>query len=203
MGLTAESIARFRQGYVAEFGAAAPDDLLYHSVSEGRRYVGMEHWLPLFADGLETLFDHLPDVPVALDHLVDEAIGERLDQIKDHYQARRQAMEAGIVGGGAPYKPLPPDRLYLDRHAWSDRLQERAATHLRPSPVREAADGRRYGRAHRAQLRRRADRRRRQRLRRGRQARRALPSSPASASSSPAGARAPATAWARCWSITA
>jgi transcription-repair coupling factor (superfamily II helicase) len=139
MGLTAESIARFRQGYVAEFGAAAPDDLLYHAVSEGRRYVGVEHWLPLFADGLETLFDHLPDMPVALDHLVDEAVGERLDQIKDHYQARRQAMEAGDAGGGAPYKPLPPDRLYLDRQAGSELLKERAATHLSPFARPEAA----------------------------------------------------------------
>ena len=139
MGLTPQSIARFRQGYVAEFGAAAPDDLLYHSVSEGRRHVGMEHWLPLFADGLETLFDHLPQVPVALDHLVDEAIAERLDQIADHYQARRHAMEAGDLGGGAPYKPLPPDRLYLDRQGWAALLAERAATHLSPFARPEAA----------------------------------------------------------------
>ena len=139
MGLTPDSIARFRQGYVAAFGAAGPDDLLYHSVSDGRRYVGMEHWLPLFADGLETLFDHLPDVPVALDHLVDEAISERLDQIADHYQARRQAMEAGDAGGGAPYKPLPPEKLYLDRPAWSERLGERAVTHLSPFARPEAS----------------------------------------------------------------
>ncbi len=139
MGLTGDSIARFRQSYVAEFGAAAPDDLLYHSVSEGRRYVGMEHWLPLFADGLETLFDHLPDVPVALDHLVDEAVGERLDQIADHYSARRQAMEAGDLGGGAPYKPLPPAQLYLDRQEWSERLRGRAATHLSPFARPETA----------------------------------------------------------------
>ena len=33
-----------------QFGAAAPDDLLYEAVSEGRRYPGMEHWLPLFHD---------------------------------------------------------------------------------------------------------------------------------------------------------
>ncbi len=77
MALTPESIARFRQRYVAMFGAAAPDDLLYHAVSEGRRHVGMEHWLPLFAEELETLFDHVDGAPVVLDHLVDEAIAER------------------------------------------------------------------------------------------------------------------------------
>src|SRR5471030_221232 len=58
--LTSDTIRLFRTGYVAAFGAAAPDDVLYEAVSEGRRYGGMEHWLPLFHPRLETLFDYLP-----------------------------------------------------------------------------------------------------------------------------------------------
>ena len=77
------------------FGTADRDDLLYQSISEGRRYVGMEHWLPLFSEGLETLFDYTSGSPVILDHLVDEAVGERLDLIADHYQARRSGLVAG------------------------------------------------------------------------------------------------------------
>src|SRR6266436_3678644 len=38
--LTAETIRRFRLGYVEAFGAPAPDDVLYHAVSEGRRHAG-------------------------------------------------------------------------------------------------------------------------------------------------------------------
>ena len=49
--LVTETIRRFRTGYVAEFGVAGPDDLLYQAVSEGRRHPGMEHWLPLFQIG--------------------------------------------------------------------------------------------------------------------------------------------------------
>jgi transcription-repair coupling factor (superfamily II helicase) len=124
MTLSPESVARFRQRYVALFGAADRGDLLYHAVSEGRRYVGMEHWLPLFADGLETVFDHIDDAPVVLDHLAVEAGAERLDQIADHYQARRAGEDAGLEGGGAPYKPLPPDRLYLTRDEWELRLAD-------------------------------------------------------------------------------
>ena len=59
--LTSDTIRRFRTGYVAAFGAAAPDDLLYEAVSEGRRHAGMEHWLPLFHEQMETLFDYLDD----------------------------------------------------------------------------------------------------------------------------------------------
>ena len=48
--LTTDSIKRFRQGYAAEFGAPAPSDDLYAAVSEGRRAIGVEHWLPLLYD---------------------------------------------------------------------------------------------------------------------------------------------------------
>ena len=132
MTLSPESIARFRERYVALFGAADRDDLLYASVSEGRRYVGMEHWLPLFAETMETLFDHLADVPAVVDHLADEAVAERIDQIADHYKARRQAMETGEIGGGAPYKPLTSDRLYLDKPAWNSELRKRPVARLTP-----------------------------------------------------------------------
>ena len=46
--LTTETIRRFRQAYVAEFGAQTRGDALYEAVSEGRRAIGLEHWLPLF-----------------------------------------------------------------------------------------------------------------------------------------------------------
>ena len=38
--LTTESIKRFRQSYVAAFGAPTRDDRLYEAISEGRRYPG-------------------------------------------------------------------------------------------------------------------------------------------------------------------
>ena len=38
--LTADTIRLFRTGYVAAFGAAGPDDMLYEAVSEGRRTGG-------------------------------------------------------------------------------------------------------------------------------------------------------------------
>ena len=73
--LTPETIARFRKEYLARFGAARRDDLLYEAVSEGRRHPGMEHWLPLFHERLETLFDYLPGAAIVLEPLVDDAGG--------------------------------------------------------------------------------------------------------------------------------
>ena len=139
MLLTPDAIARFRERYVSLFGAADRNDLLYQSVSEGRRYVGMEHWLPLVSEGLETLFDHVGDAPVVLDHLADEAAGERLDQIADHYQARVQAMEGKGVGSSVPYKPLRPENLYLGRSEWPERLAAHPLARISPFAQPEAA----------------------------------------------------------------
>ncbi len=172
MVLSPETIARFRERYLALFGAADRSDLLYHTVSEGRRYVGMEHWLPLIADKLETLFDHVGDAKVVLDHLVDEATGERFDQIKDHYDSRVSALEGGISGGGAPYKPLPPDRLYLTKQEWNAAIRVRDAaqcfTVRQPEGPRIVDFGGRNSRSFAAER----GRRERQRLRRGDRARR-------------------------------
>ena len=107
--LTTETIRRFRLGYVAAFGAPTPDDLLYHAVSEGRRHGGMEHWLPLFHDQLDTLFDYVTGSSVILEPLAEDAARERLGQIADYYEARQQALAQR--GSGPPYKPLPPERL--------------------------------------------------------------------------------------------
>jgi len=133
--LTTEAIRRFRTGYVEAFGAPVPDDLLYHAVSEGRRHPGMEHWLPLFHDRLDTLLDYVPGSPVVLEPLAEDAARERLGQIKDYYDARKHALTQR--GSGPPYKPLPPDRLYLSEADWRDRLGKVASALLTPFSVPE------------------------------------------------------------------
>src|SRR5215468_7026859 len=128
--LTSDTIRLFRTGYVAEFGAAAPDDALYEAVTEGRKHAGMEHWLPLLHGRLETLFDYLPATPLAIEPLAEEAAHERLAQIADYYQARKDAL--GKDGGGAPYQPLPTDRLYLAESEWRARLDASRLAKLTP-----------------------------------------------------------------------
>ena len=50
------------------------DDPLYEAVSAGQRHVGMEHWLPLFHERLETLLDYCPEAIVTADHQIAEAL---------------------------------------------------------------------------------------------------------------------------------
>jgi transcription-repair coupling factor (superfamily II helicase) len=135
--LITETIRRFRTGYVATFGAATPDDMLYEAVSEGRRYPGMEHWLPLFHTALESVFDYLPGTPIALEHLAEDAAHERLTQIADYYDTRREALKDGVT---PPYKPLPPAQLYLAESEWKERLGASALARLTPFAVPQARD---------------------------------------------------------------
>src|SRR5215203_2243406 len=130
--LTTDTIRKFRTGYVAAFGATDPEDMLYEAVSEGRRHPGMEHWLPLFHDKLDTLFDYVRGAPVILENLVEDAARERLSQIKDYYEARKEALAEHT---GTLYKPLPPDRLYLPDAEWAERLNTAALARLTPFAV--------------------------------------------------------------------
>ena len=134
------SIERFRLGYRENFGAVDDRDALYAAVSAGQRYAGLEHWLPLFHEGLETLFDYLPNALVSFDAQVDEAAAARFEQIDEFYDARKLAREAFRRGQSADkfgetatsYNPLPADALYLKAKEWTKLLATRAVVSLTP-----------------------------------------------------------------------
>ncbi|MEQ8736346.1 MAG: transcription-repair coupling factor [Rhodospirillaceae bacterium] len=136
--LSREAIERFRTGYRQLFGAVSSSDSLYEAISNGQSYPGMEHWLPLFHPGLDTLFAYLPGATVSLDHQVGEAVAGRLDLIRDYYESRRMADPAsggtkiGLEEGGFAYHPVPPARLFLDEAEWSRELTAHVAIDLRP-----------------------------------------------------------------------
>lgn len=100
--------SRFRLGYLELFGAAQGDPL-YEAVTKRMRRNGMEHWLPLFHEHMETVFDYVgKDALISLDLHALDAATERAAQVTDYYEARRIPPPKG----SAPYNPLPPERLY-------------------------------------------------------------------------------------------
>jgi len=132
--LNPDSIARFRAGYRERFGAVTDRDPLYEAVSAGRRHAGMEHWLPLFHERLETLFEYMPRAIVTLDDQCQEAVSARLTQINDFHQSRLTLQKAERKTDTPQYKPLPPDRLYLTGEEWADTLGGRAVGQLSAFP---------------------------------------------------------------------
>ncbi len=132
VALNPDTISRFRRAYIEAFGAPSRDDGLYAAVTEGRRFAGMEHWLPFFYDRLDTLFEYLPGAPVIFEPLAHEAMAERWTQIEDHYEARKRALDERGPGDSVPYKPTPPDALYLSPKRLDAAAGERLSVDLSP-----------------------------------------------------------------------
>jgi len=112
------SVARFRAAWRELFGAKAVEDPVYVSVTEGHRHPGLEHYAPLFAETMETIFDFVPGASVSLDFRVEEAVAARLELIADHFAERRGPARSGEQ----PYRPIPPGLLYLDEAVWRERI---------------------------------------------------------------------------------
>ena len=120
--LDADSIERFRTRYRELFGAITKEDPLYEAVSTGQHYPGMEHWLPLLHEKMETLFDYAPEGSIfCLSPEAQSAMAERVELTQDYYQARITG-ERTKGNLSAVYHPLPPDALYLDAEEWKRAL---------------------------------------------------------------------------------
>tara|TARA_R110002020_G_scaffold316899_2_gene532380 strand:+ start:185336 stop:188797 length:3462 start_codon:yes stop_codon:yes gene_type:complete len=127
-------LSGFRERYLATFGPPSGDQM-YESARASIRRQGVEAWLPLFHDHLETLFDYVgANALIGLGHLAPESAFERLTQALDYYNARLDA-----AGGDAhSARVLAPSTLYLQ----PDEIDQLLATHavVRFSPA-EASGG--------------------------------------------------------------
>jgi len=145
--LSSEAIEHFREQYRDLFGAVSKDDPLYEAISSGASYPGMEHWLPLFYDETETLFDYCKDALVALDHDVETAIAERQETILDYYEARVAALQTSSkknsFASGTIYNPVPVEQAFLTKAALNAELEARNHAVFSPfsysSPIRGEA----------------------------------------------------------------
>lgn len=129
--LDSDSIAQFRSSYREAFGVVRENDPLYEAVSAGRRYNGMEHWLPFFYQELETVFDYIASYELTSDFHALAAAQERTAHIEDFYQARKTLEDRGkqktqtsssqkkqsstqdVSLSGTLYRPIQPHLLYL------------------------------------------------------------------------------------------
>ena len=130
--LDEQSITRFRQNYRIAFGAAGTDDPLYEAVSAGRKHAGIEHWLGLFQDDLETLFDYLPRVTISMDDQISPQRLARWESIEDQYGTRMHALgQKGRMD--SVYKPASPELLYMDDAAWDAALAGKRVLQFSPN----------------------------------------------------------------------
>jgi len=136
--LDSDTIKSFCSGYRTEFGAVTRTDALFESVKSGRRYPGMEHWLPLFYGSLETIFDYLPRAPIIFDELSEESFNNRLESIDDYYTARCEKQTGAFSED--KYNPLSPEKLYIIRNELDHVLASRCVAYFSPFAMEATSD---------------------------------------------------------------
>jgi transcription-repair coupling factor (superfamily II helicase) len=120
--LDEESVKRFRARYRERFGATATGDPIYQAVSEGRRLAGIDHWLPLFEERLDTLLEHLADDDIVVRDAHDAGAADaRFEAVADYYENRKRAQSSDP----GSYRPLEPESLYLAREEWERLIADR------------------------------------------------------------------------------
>ncbi len=120
------SINLFRSSYRQTFpSAVVTSDPLYESISQKRKYIGMEHWQALFYESMETLFDYFPDIPITFDHHIDGQLETAWETIEDHYNNRKEIIKSKAKGGQALYHPLPPHKNYILKDDFYSLIGER------------------------------------------------------------------------------
>ncbi|MGF1474486.1 MAG: transcription-repair coupling factor [Geminicoccaceae bacterium] len=123
--LNADSIERFKVGYLQRFGAVSADPL-FDAIAAGHPFAGMEHWLPLFYPELDTVFDYVDaDAGFSVDARIETALQARIDAITDYYDARQEAAEVKGPLAGTPYRALEPERLYLSDDLLRQAIRDR------------------------------------------------------------------------------
>ncbi len=100
-----DAITRFRERYREQVTGDPLGSLIYKSVSDGLMPAGIEYYLPLFFDELETVFNYLPEHALFIlpEHL-DDSINALWDNLVERHEQRRHDIERPI---------LAPDTLFI------------------------------------------------------------------------------------------
>ena len=125
---SSETLGLFRQKYLATMGSPS-GDAMYEAARAQIRRQGLENWLPLFHEHLETLFDYVgPDALISFGNLAREAAAERRSQAEDYHAARLEAATRD-----RPSRVLPPDALYMTSSELDEALNSRGVARFQPT----------------------------------------------------------------------
>ena len=131
--LDANTIKNFRGKYREAFGAAFQEDEIYEAISNGKKYIGMENWLPFFyEESLPSLFDYLPAAQLIIGKNVEDAVQSKAESIADYYQARLEALKLKTAADIDIYRPVKPELLYLTAAELTSLISKKQAVKLTP-----------------------------------------------------------------------
>ena len=120
--LDGPAISRFRDSWHNTFNVDVRRCSVYQDVSQGIAPNGVEYYLPLFFEGLASLFDYLPaNGLLVADADLIEGARSYLDEVGNRYESLRHDVERPI---------LPPGDLYLREEELGAALKQLALIDL-------------------------------------------------------------------------
>lgn len=101
-----EAISEFRTRYREKLSGDPTVSKIYQEISQGNIPNGIEYYLPLFFDHLESVFNYLPrNTIITYDSQLTQFIEHFLQDVTERYEQRRHDIERPV---------LNPEQLYLD-----------------------------------------------------------------------------------------
>lgn len=104
--LSPDTINNFRNNYLRQFGVNQAKIPLYQALTEGKKFIGYEHLMPLLYNQHSFLLDYLDSPLVIYDRLSIQVISEHETNYRDLYQARLQSNK---INPTSFYPALPPE----------------------------------------------------------------------------------------------
>lgn len=129
--LDEEAIRAFRQRYRTRFEGDPQASVIYRDVSQGTAPAGIEYYLPLFFDRLDSLFDYLPgNVRLVQAGDIETAACEFLEQAAHRYEQRRHNRERPVHA---------PEELFISADELRAQLSGRPGIRVERSEQIESA----------------------------------------------------------------
>ncbi len=128
--LNPDTIRDFRVRYRQRFEGDVTRSHIYKSVTDGLPVGGLEYYLPLWFDGLNTLFDYLPPAAVLVDICnVEHLSVAAWDDINHRYEQRRHDIERPLLSPSEVF--LTPEELRTQIASYPRVL----VTHHKVAPI--------------------------------------------------------------------
>ncbi len=108
--LTRDSIRHFQDQWFSRFSSNVEECPIYRDVAEGLSPAGVEYYLPLFFDELETLFDYLPDDTLLFCDEIEPT--QCWQEANNRYESLRHNLQKPILPPGELL--LPPEEVFAN-----------------------------------------------------------------------------------------
>ncbi len=110
-----KTIECFRKKFIEHFDEFSSDHPMFQAVVSGRKYPGMEHYLPFFYEKLDDIFSYFSPSYIVLDSEHQSYLDRFFQSIEENYEARRNQLTHRFQDE-VIYYPLDPSLLWLNKN---------------------------------------------------------------------------------------